>query len=314
MNRAGFIILFLCLVEALPAQDPEFTQFHSTPLYLNPAFAGSEGCSRVALNYRNQWPGISGTFITYHISYDQYVRPLRGGLGIYAMYDNAGGGTIRTYSTYGVYAFKWVIKDKVSVSPSLKLGYQRKVLDWSKLNFGHQIDPRYGFIYGADVPRKSAASNFDMGAGVLVNTKKIKGGFAIDHITQPLEKFTESGTDRLPAKYTVHLAYDFQKDEDSKFTFAPAVLYQRQQNFAQLNLIASFRFKWLLWSAAYRRSDSFIFGFGVQSKTFRFGYTYDLTVSKLSNATAGSYEASLRFLFNCKEKKEKIIPVNTISF
>ncbi len=36
------------------AQDPTFTQFYSNPIYLNPAFAGSHGCPRFNLNYRNE--------------------------------------------------------------------------------------------------------------------------------------------------------------------------------------------------------------------------------------------------------------------
>ncbi|WP_417266065.1 type IX secretion system membrane protein PorP/SprF, partial [Brumimicrobium sp.] len=47
------------------AQDPQFSQFYANPIYLNPAFAGSHGCPRFAVNYRNQWPALSGTFVTY---------------------------------------------------------------------------------------------------------------------------------------------------------------------------------------------------------------------------------------------------------
>ncbi|MCG8577246.1 MAG: type IX secretion system membrane protein PorP/SprF, partial [Flavobacteriales bacterium] len=46
------------------SQDPEFTQFYANPIYLNPAFAGSHGCPRLNLNHRNQWPSISGAFVT----------------------------------------------------------------------------------------------------------------------------------------------------------------------------------------------------------------------------------------------------------
>ena len=46
------------------AQDPAFSQFYSNPLYLNPAFAGTNICPRVSLNYRDQWPGIGRTYVT----------------------------------------------------------------------------------------------------------------------------------------------------------------------------------------------------------------------------------------------------------
>ena len=62
------------------AQDPIFTQFYSNPVYLNPAFTGSNKCPRIVSNYRNQWPGFSGDFITTSITYDQYVDAFKGGL------------------------------------------------------------------------------------------------------------------------------------------------------------------------------------------------------------------------------------------
>lgn len=74
MLRKLLILIFVGMYGSVYAQDPEFTQFYANPLYLNPAFAGSQRCPRVALNYRNQWPALSGTFVTSSASYDQHVH------------------------------------------------------------------------------------------------------------------------------------------------------------------------------------------------------------------------------------------------
>src|SRR5436189_5376057 len=88
----------LLLLPALTvkAQDPEFTQFYANPLYLNPAFAGSAKCPRLNLNYRNQWPALTGTFVTYSASYDQHFDGIGGGLGLLFLSDKAGEGTLTT--------------------------------------------------------------------------------------------------------------------------------------------------------------------------------------------------------------------------
>ena len=78
------------------SQDPQFSQFYANPLYLNPAFAGSARCARFNLNYRNQWPAISGNFVTYSASYDQHLYPLQGGIGAIMYLDRAGNGTLQT--------------------------------------------------------------------------------------------------------------------------------------------------------------------------------------------------------------------------
>ena len=75
MKKLGllFILALACLNMDLKAQDVAFSQFYANQLYLNPALAGSARCPRVTLNYRNQWPGIPSTYVTYSASYDQYV-------------------------------------------------------------------------------------------------------------------------------------------------------------------------------------------------------------------------------------------------
>ena len=60
-----FAILSSLLINVLVAQDPHFSQFYASPLTLNPALTGKfDGTFRLAANYRNQWPGIYGTYVT----------------------------------------------------------------------------------------------------------------------------------------------------------------------------------------------------------------------------------------------------------
>ncbi len=77
-SRILYGVLFLFFMVGVNnkviGQDPIFTQFYSNPIYLNPAFAGSRVCPRFALNYRNEWPNISGNFITTAAAYDQKVE------------------------------------------------------------------------------------------------------------------------------------------------------------------------------------------------------------------------------------------------
>jgi type IX secretion system PorP/SprF family membrane protein len=106
MLRKLLILIFVGFSGTVLAQDPEFTQFYANPLYLNPAFAGSTRCPRISLNYRNQWPALSGTFVTYSASYDQYVDVLGGGIGLLVLNDKAGEGTLTTSNISAVYAYQ----------------------------------------------------------------------------------------------------------------------------------------------------------------------------------------------------------------
>ena len=77
MKKIKYLFILCFLVsnqQEVFAQDPTFTQFYANPLYLNPAFAGSNKCPRISMNYRNEWPNLSGNYVTYSASYDKYVN------------------------------------------------------------------------------------------------------------------------------------------------------------------------------------------------------------------------------------------------
>jgi type IX secretion system PorP/SprF family membrane protein len=141
------ILIGLAGIDNLQAQDPQFTQFYANPLYLNPAFAGSVRCPRLVLNYRNQWPAIPGTYVTYSASYDQHFDGINGGLGLIATNDVAGEGTLTTTNISGIYSYHLEVSKTFSIKAGFQATYGQRVLDWTKLNFGDQIDPRYGFVY-----------------------------------------------------------------------------------------------------------------------------------------------------------------------
>ena len=57
--------------------------------------------------------------------------------------------------------------------------------------------------------------------------------------------------------------------------------------------------------------DSFILMFGIIQETFKFGYSYDITVSNLKNSnTLGAHEISFTLFMPCKTKVKSY---NTIS-
>jgi type IX secretion system PorP/SprF family membrane protein len=108
MVKRFIIVLSALLIgswSVVKAQDAHFSQFYANSLYLNPAFAGAEKCPKVSLNYRNQWPALGPTYVTYSASYDQYLNALQGGVGLHLMNDVQGGGTITTTMISGMYAY-----------------------------------------------------------------------------------------------------------------------------------------------------------------------------------------------------------------
>ncbi len=317
MMKKLILILFLGMITSLSfAQDPEFSQFYAAPLYLNPAFAGSVRCPRITMNYRNQWPAILGQFITYDVEYDQYVSSLSGGIGLMAWKDNAGTGTISTNNFSGIYSYQMNVNREFTINAGFQASYMQKNLDWSRLTFGDQIDPRYGFIYNTqEVAPKGTSSFLDLSVGVLGYTNEFYGGVSVNHLTQPDEGFI-SNSSPLPMKFTGHFGALIPMDDSRRNTsyISPNILYVQQQNFQQLNLGLYISRGPLVGGLWYRLGDAIICLIGVQASGLKFGYSYDITISKLSNAAGGAHEISLGYQFDCHPRKRRFRTISCPSF
>ncbi|MBK8367707.1 MAG: type IX secretion system membrane protein PorP/SprF [Bacteroidetes bacterium] len=307
------VFIFFAIVTTLQAQDLQFTQFYANPLYLNPAFAGSVRCPRICMNYRNQWPNLSGTYVSYSASYDQHVDAINGGLGFIVTQDDQAHGTLKSTQVGLIYSYHLAISRKVSIRASLQAGFFQKTLDKTKLNFGDMIDARRGFVWNTNeqIPSQSK-TNLDFSGGAMIYSKRYYLGIAGHHLTQPDEGL--QGSSKLPLKITAHAGAMVSLEKGNESFISPNILFQQQQNFTQLNLGMYFvkgNFVGGLW---YRNSDAFIVLIGLQADHLKIGYSYDVTISKLSNNTAGSHEVSLQIQFGCKKPRPRHRPDSCPSF
>jgi len=291
------------------AQDVEFSQFYANRLYLNPAFAGSEYVPVVALSYRNQWPQNNRPFVTYSASYDQFSDVMKGGLGVLILQDNQGQGAIKTTMVSGMYSYSLDINRDLSVNTGLKATYIQRKLKWESLVFSDMIDPLYGVIYPSREiqPNNLTKAYWDFSAGIIINYKDVYFGGVIDHLSEPDEAFnSEQNVAILPRKYTAHAGARIPVGYSrglmkSNYTISPNVLYQRQQDFEQINY--GFYLSGNNWVVGtwFRHNlsfdfDAFIVLLGYQTEQFRIGYSYDYVVSKLVKTNSGAHEISLTYL------------------
>jgi type IX secretion system PorP/SprF family membrane protein len=310
---------FLCLFAGANAQDPTFTQFYSNPLYLNPAFAGSFGCPRFALNYRNEWPQLSGNYVTYSASYDQYFKNISGGFGVLATHDQQGQGTIKTSMLGIVYSYHLNLGRKWKWLFGARASWYQKSLDWDKLTFGDMIDPRRGFIYATgDVPRGGSRGFFDASAGTVIFNKHFFAGFAAHHLNMPNESMI-IGDSPMPMRFTGHMGAEIQLGAKSKYSnstsIMPNVIYQYQNGFQELSIGTYIKYGSFNVGAWYRNRDAFILTIGINTGKFKLGYSYDVTVSKLNNGVSGgSHEISMGINLNCKKKPISFKMISCPSF
>jgi len=306
----SFAFLFSSIF--LIAQDPHFSQYNTSRIYTNPAFTGTDSTLVLATGYRMQWPNIDGGYKTFYFSADQYVRFLRGGFGINIMNDNAGNGTLITTRIDINYAPHFeLFNHKLAIQPAISIGLFKKTIDWSKLTFGDQIDPQTGFVYNTnELQRQSGKYGIDFSAGLLVYSNKFYGGLAAHHLTQPDEGLR--GISILPMRITMHTGANLRFNTKN-LTLSPNILFMKQVDSQILLPGVSAKYKWAVLGLSYRNQDAFIVNAGFQNRFLKIAYSYDYTVSKLTNkATGGTHEIQLAWFLHYQKKVCRIKTIRLI--
>ena len=158
----------------------------------------------MTMSYRNQWPAMSGSFVTTSAAYDQHVETLSGGLGFIVMNDQAGRGTLSTTTASGIYSYQQAVTRKLSLKSGHAGHLHAKVIGLGAIDVWRHDRSASGFIYETqDIPRGGMVQAVDFSTGILGFTDKYYFGAAVHHLNEPNESLVV-GTSRLPMKYTIH--------------------------------------------------------------------------------------------------------------
>lgn len=297
------LALFFGLIFQAQAQDPQYSQFYANQLMLNPAFTGSGIGPRVAFNYRAQWVKIPGYYKQFAFSYDQPIFFLGStqGLGVTFNSDVAGEGDLTKLNVSLNYAYQVDLSDEHTLRFGLSGGIQQASINFFKLRFPDQIDPRDGFVRPTLEPSNisQAVIRPDVSAGVAYFNEFAWLGFTVNHITEPIEVFTDfDGVEaKLPRKYTVTggIKIPLQSMRNRReVSITPAFLYKMQGEFFQIDAGLYVNVDPMVFGLWYRHQDAMIGLIGVKQGPFSFGYSYDYTTSNLTQGiSGGSHEISL---------------------
>ncbi|MBI1838646.1 MAG: type IX secretion system membrane protein PorP/SprF [Flavobacteriia bacterium] len=319
MKQLLSVLMLLIIGKGAFAQDLEFTQFYASPIYLNPAFAGSHGCPRFTAIHRDQWTNISGSYISTAASYDQYFKNISGGIGILASNDIQAK-TINTSTINFIYSYHVNLNRKWTLMFGAKATWCQKFLDWDKLTFGDQIDPFRGFIFSTgDKKRGGSRGFFDVSSGIVLFNKIFNIGFAANHLATPNQSMILGENSKLPMRFTAHASANIPVGAQSKYsnstTIMPSIIWSYHDGFYQMNVGTYIKFSNFTMGAWYRSKDAFILTFGINTGKFKLGYSYDVTASRLNNGVSGgAHEISLGLNLHCKSKPQKFRTIACPSF
>ena len=330
MLKILFFLLTILKGSCTLAQDPQFSQYYSAPLYLNPAFAGSTGCTRFVSNYRNQWFGLDKPYNTFAFSADKNLDLINSGVGIQFLSDQVGKNGISTVDISLLFSYRLNLSKKYSLRAGFQAGFGSKSLDIFKLTFPDQFsDDGFEGNTSADYANKRNRVNYaDLSAGLLFYSAHFWAGITAKHINEPNQSFfLADNLSRLPAKFTFHSGYKIVLSNESEIRYdqkshrnksiSPTFLFKHQGAFNQLDMGIYYMTSPVFVGLWYRgipvmktvdsftNKDAVIIQAGIRFERLNFGYSFDYTISQLSPFSRGSHEVSLGYVICSGKKKSR---------
>ena len=309
LGVVGTICIVLATVGAY-AQDPQFTQFYASGLYHNPSLTGDNIGNRIMANYRNQWPAIPKGYVTYGTYYDKNLKTINSGIGIGVIQDKAGLDGYKGTSSSLFYSYNFKVSKLYRVRVGAKVSANQLNLNDQSLIFASDL------VDDSSFDRPQIQSNVmypNIGAGILVHNKEqLWFGLGVYHLNRPMYAFSGDRDIRQPIKYSVQAGYNTRRRfghgamRSHYFTFMAH--YKAQEKWDQVDVGAYWQKKnqALIFGIWYRgipglksykpeyiNHDAVNLLAGMKFGTFYFGYSYDITISRLRTDSGGSHEISI---------------------
>lgn len=331
MKRILALIGMLFWVGFASSQDLHFSQILQSPNLLNPGAVGVyDGWERVAIHQRNQWLGGATSFTSTGINADaclfkNVMRP-QPHLAIGLQFYNDVGGLSKFGTQTGAVTLSGILPmgGGHQLSAGIQAGMGSRRGDMSKLTFdsqwnGSQYDPN---MVSGETNGLNSFNYFDASAGMFYqydgdksnfarnNDMKFQFGLAAYHANAPTMKYRTGSSEKLARKYVAMINYSMDIP-NTKISFdAQAVQFVQgghyetifggviKRRFHESSKQTGFHRDASIGLGCYARvKDAIIPTMQIEYKGFKFGVSYDGTLSALRRSPGiGSLEFSLSFI------------------
>lgn len=311
----GLILLVGIININATAQDIHFSQFYASPLSLNPAETGFfEGNWRATNSFRTQWSAIGEPFNTTAFAVDKPFRMKNNnlGLGILFINDQSGSSKLNINKIYLSLNYIKTIEEKHTIGIGLQAGYVVKSFALNNITLPSQYNPVSG-QFDSSMPNNLddwaeninySDINFGLNYSRKFNNVTTKGGISLFHINFPQVSFLR-GDNTLPMRIAIHGTADISLHES--YYARPSFISMHQKS--TRNLVFGGSFHYILpensmleeiYAGVYTRTslnnfDASIFTVGINMYEFLIGFSYDVNISPLAQASnmRGAFEISI---------------------
>lgn len=301
------LICLTFLVAVMQAQQaPQYSLYMFNKYNYNPAYAGLDNSLSITGVFRKQWVGLESSPVTQNVNAHMPLYYLNGGFGINIENDQLGA----ERNTSGSISYNYFVPvgKKSLLSFGIGAGAVQKSLDGSKLRApdGDYSEPPVIDHNDRLIPigKVSAVAPY-FNAGIYFYSEKLEIGVSANNLSEP--NATLIAEDLVNIKfirnYFFNFAYSFEISRD--LVIQPSFFAKSDLTQTQLEFSTIVKYNDNIWGGVSFRGYNansidavvFIVGYKLNEKV-TLAYSYDLTLSGLSNVSKGSHEILLNYNLN----------------
>jgi len=330
MKIIRFTLLFVLagLCTQLSAQDIHWSLYNMSPLTLNPSLTGAYlGTARIGGIYRDQATNVNGgtgyQTPSFYIDAPILAVGKKDWIGIGGMFynDKAGTAALSNQAAYASIAYHKALdkKGKSLLSFGIQGGILQRRIDITKLRFGDEVlGELQGNTFMANPQNTSGitgSSDLNINAGVMLTAQLNKQtdlnlGLSFYNILSPDYALLDTnmvnspkGRRDLPLRFQLHGQFNF--DLNKKWMLSPTFLYNQAYSTNEIQVQAMVGYKLndkdpmiIKLGPGYRLGDALEILLGVDYKSFKFGASYDVSLSGINqvNNSIGGFEFALSYI------------------
>ena len=283
-------------------------------LDLNSSFVGSVSQLKFQSMSTARWIKSSDQQkIAQQISLDGYLRKAKSGLGIVSNYTTFSNGLIQDWNINLIYAPKIALNRYITIEPSMKYTFGKKVLDKTKIinNSVVEFETNQLETFSID-PSLSIGKNLwyrDLGAGLVINAGPIYIGGQINNILKHQDNLYSndySSIRRANQELTLIGGTDFIS-KNGDFRFSPYVCHTISGTLNASYLGASVQVKSLFLGGSYQTNGSSSYMIGLNSDRFALFCQSSYVNSSYSQKKSFIHQLTFRINSNISKKTRRYL-------
>ena len=300
------ISLSICLISLVSysQQTPQRNLYGFNKYAINPAYAGSNGCTEMHFSHLNQWVKVEGAPLTSMITANGLIGKSLG-VGGQILVDQIG--MIQQVSAMGTASYGFSVAKTHNLRIGASFGYNQYRIDATNAIAFDSGDP---IIDGGE----QAGGTINTNIGLLYNWKNLEVSLGSEQVIQSTTNMSLAGVDGYGLRRHLNAYIAYNQNIGSNWVFTPSIYSKGTNNGHQIDFNADAFYKRnISGGIGFRTGVGLIARAGIQIKDFFFmGYAYEAPMGNIASYSSGSHEVILGIKF-CKKEAQKKTELEDLS-